>query len=486
VPIVPQPAMAEVPWPNGPHSFTPLGYRPVEGQAAIVPTYAAGLPLLLVGVQSVAGYSAIFLTWPLAAGVLVLASYGLGRALGSPAAGLIAAGLMATDATLFGEAIVPMSDVPVAAALAASCYFLFRTAGPAPIRAGLLGAIAVLVRPNLASTVAILGLWLALRPALGARVTWRVAFRHAALFALVAAPGYIIIALANRALYGSPLLSGYGNVQQIFSLSNLLPNVRAYFSLFTMPRAEALLAGMIVVFLPLRRIWPGVKDRSVFVGVIAFVASIVGQYLLFEPATNAGYLRYLMPCWPLFFAGAGCLLMLLARPGWRAAAIGLIVVVLCVRSGMVSGVFTGFGLSSERKYSQAALILREHAKPNSVAFTMQHSGSVRYYAGVTTVRYDWIEPAWLDRAVEWFERRGVHSYAVLDDWEAVKFRERFAGQARVSALDAPAFIYQGSVVTHIYDLSATPAERQPTVTVHDTFKGPRIVPPAPQPVLLLK
>jgi hypothetical protein len=472
--------MAEVPWMNGPLSFAPLGYTPAKGRAAIVPTYAAGLPLLLAGIQKVAGYSAMFLTWPVAGLLLVLASYGLGRALGSAATGLIAAWFMATDITLRAEVTQPMSDVPVAAALAVACYFLFRLSGPAPIRAGIAATIAVLVRPNIVPSVAVLGLWLALQPLFGARISWREALRRAVFFGLAAAPGALIIAFANRALYGSPLLSGYGDVANIFSLRNLVPNLGAYAGLIVDTRSEMVFAGLIACWVPLRRLWPAVDDRSVFVGIALFVFSVVGQYLMFEPATNGGYVRYLLPAWPLLFVGAARIALVPARPGWRAALIGIAIVLLGVRSEVAAhppGAFFPSG-RGDRIYSQTSVILREHAAPNSVVFAMQHSGSVRYYSGLMTVRWDWIEPDWFDRAVEWFERRGVHVYAVLDPWEVKIVRARFAGQSRADVFASPAFTYEGDVLTHIFDISASPADRKPAVVVRDDFAR-RVIPPAP-------
>jgi len=43
-----------------------------------------------------------------------------------------------------------------------------------------------------------------------------------------------------------------------------------------------------------------------------------------------------------------------------------------------------------------------------------------------TLRYNAIEPDALDEAVRWLASRGAHPYAVLEDWEAAVFRERFA------------------------------------------------------------
>ena len=41
-----------------------------------------------------------------------------------------------------------------------------------------------------------------------------------------------------------------------------------------------------------------------------------------------------------------------------------------------------------------------------------HAGSLRYYAGRATVRFDILDPAWLDRAAAWLNDRGRHPYGV--------------------------------------------------------------------------
>src|SRR5439155_12318257 len=81
-PFVDQPWAAQVPWPDGPGTFTPLGYSLLPSGTTIVPTYTPGLPLLMALIKVVAGYRAMFAVEPLSAAILVLATYGLGRRLG--------------------------------------------------------------------------------------------------------------------------------------------------------------------------------------------------------------------------------------------------------------------------------------------------------------------------------------------------------------------------------------------------------------------
>ena len=59
-----------------------------------------------------------------------------------------------------------------------------------------------------------------------------------------------------------------------------------------------------------------------------------------------------------------------------------------------------------------------HTPPNSVLLTSERSGSMRYYGGRVTLRYDLLHPEWLDRAVAWLTTRGVRVYAVLDRRQA--------------------------------------------------------------------
>src|SRR5262245_7825298 len=73
---------AELPWPMARWTLTPLGYRPEVDGFRIVPAYAPGLPMLMAAAKGLAGQCAVFWIVPLAAGVLVLATYAVGHTLG--------------------------------------------------------------------------------------------------------------------------------------------------------------------------------------------------------------------------------------------------------------------------------------------------------------------------------------------------------------------------------------------------------------------
>lgn len=56
---------------------------------------------------------------------------------------------------------------------------------------------------------------------------------------------------------------------------------------------------------------------------------------------------------------------------------------------------------------------------------MQHSGSVRYYGGRLTIRWDLIDRDWTSRAAQELERLGLHPYMVIEDWEMPQMRDWF-------------------------------------------------------------
>ena len=68
---------------------------------------------------------------------------------------------------------------------------------------------------------------------------------------------------------------------------------------------------------------------------------------------------------------------------------------------------------------------------------MQHSGSIRHYSGRPTLRYDSLDPEWLDRAIAHLRSAGYEPYLLLEKFEVPIFRERFAAQKSVALLDAP-------------------------------------------------
>ena len=196
--VVDQSFARDLPWPRAQWMFSPSGYRPhASNDAAIVPVYPHGLPLMLAAAKLVGGHGAMFLVVPLCGGLLVLATYGLGLRLASGIAPIVAASLVATSPAVLAQTMAPMSDVPAAAAWTGALYLLFGTTGRHAAGAGLLSGTAVLIRPNLAPLALILGSLYVIR----ARDSGRRALAHLAAFGVAAAPFAIVVAAINQHLY---------------------------------------------------------------------------------------------------------------------------------------------------------------------------------------------------------------------------------------------------------------------------------------------
>ena len=120
--------------------------------------------------------------------------------------------------------------------------------------------------------------------------------------------------------------------------------------------------------------------------------------------------------------------------------------------------------------------------PSSVIYSMQHSGSLRYYGGRMTLNYSALPPDQLDRSAAWLAEHGAHPYLLVEDWEVDAVKKRFPGQPMLAVLDSrPLFIYEGPALVMMYDLASSSTDPAPaTVNVVETFADrERSVHPAP-------
>jgi hypothetical protein len=474
--------VAQIPWPSAAASFTPLGYGLSPDPSVLVPMYAPGLPLLMTAAQMIGGHCAVFGVVPLFGGVLVLATYGLARRLGSSRAGVIAAWLVATSPVFLYMLMAPMSDVPVAAAWTLAFWCLAGGTFRSAAGAGLAVSAAVLIRLNLAPLAGVIEAWLLWK-------IWRDRERRRRVFQAVGflaglLPGVILAAAINWSLYGSPLRSGYGNTTGWFAWANVVPNIQRYGAWFAETQTPLAFAGVAALLVPVKALWPEVPDRTLVVAFGLFVLGVWTEYCLFGVFDAWWFLRFLLPGWPFIMIGVATVALALSRSGRAVAvAVAVTVAVIGIRGVRLAVERSAFEMRlADSRYPSAARIVRDVTEPTSVIFSMQHSGSLRYYAGRLTLQYPNLDHDWLDRSVAWLEAQGVHAYALLEDWELPDFTSRFAGQRTLSRLDVPLRTYRGPWTIYLYDLTRSVGSGAGRPVV-ETFRDLRCMPPAAPPRL---
>lgn len=472
--FIPEPHVAGAPWPEAEQTFAPLGYRAVhaDGSWAYVPIYSAGLPLFMAAARLVGGRELMFWIVPVFGGLLSLTTYAIGRRCGSTRAGLIACWLVATSPPVFSMMLQPMSDVPVAAAWVIAIFFaLGRTPRDAAC-SGLASAVAILIRPNLAAVAVVLGVWWLLRRnEMGEGTNWRARVRHALVFAACAAPGVAATAALYQMLFGSPATSGYGHVSEMFSRQHVLPNIRHYFTWFLESQSRVTLVGIVALLLPIRALWPWVRERSALVMVLACLATIVVQYLLYLEFDAGQYVRFMLTCWPFIMLGVAAMALLV----WRASrpivsfAAAVVIIALGVQGVQHSRTTGAFRLwHNQRRPVEFARIVARETPASSVFYTVSQSGTLRYYAGRTTLYTDSLSPEWLDRSIAWLQSRGIAAYLAVEDSEIATFKKRFAGQTIAGTLDARLVLVYGREEPYrLYDLTRVPQAAPRQVEVGD-------------------
>jgi hypothetical protein len=93
--------------------------------------------------------------------------------------------------------------------------------------------------------------------------------------------------------------------------------------------------------------------------------------------------------------------------------------------------------------------------PRAVLLAGRESGSLRYYAGRLTLRWDMVDRSSLDTVLEELRQKGYPPFFVLETWEEADFRERFSGHTPLAALDWPPLADIGlNIRVRIYDPAA--------------------------------
>lgn len=438
------PLAQPVPWPHAAATFAPSGFAQGPDPAGgSVPLCAAGLAVAMAGAAAVAGDAAVFAVVPLLGMLGVWSAWLLGRRVAGPVVGAASAVLTACSPIFLYQVVQPMSDVPAAALWTAA---LATALGPSESRrpgigrglaAGLLAGAAIMLRPNLAplAVIPVVLLWTARRAAFAA--------------AAGAVPGVVIVALLQAAIYGSPLRSGYGDLNQLFSLGYVRTNLANYPTWLAFAHTPVLALGLAAPLVARR--------RAAAWTLAAFALGVLAAYLPYVPFSDWWYTRFMLPAVPALIvlmvtAAERALVVLPRRAGAVALAVGAAALAgyWLHRADEVS-VFRLKAL--EQKYVELGR-LAGRLPPNALVIAAQPAGSVRYYARKPTLSWDAIEPEWLDRVISECRARGLTPYLAIESWEMDGFRTRFKGRSAAADLDWPSRAILGNVI-FVYD----PADR---------------------------
>ena len=408
-----------VPWPSGDASLAPFGYRPGQQPHTMVPTYAPGLPLMMAAAL-LFGDCGPYLVVPLCAAAVVWLTFLLGRRTGGPWVGILSAIFVATSPIVLFQSIWPMSDVPAAALSTGAAVAALGTSRRSALATGLWTAAGLLVRPNLPVIPLVLLVHLAVSSR--GRDRWI----RVALFSVAVAPAVLAIVALNTAWYGAPWNSGYGAAGQLYSLSAILPNLARYPVWLWQSQSPIVLLALVPL---LPRFGRDVDGPAVRLCAALFAGTLV-SYLVYAPFEEWWYLRFLLPAIPavlvLMSTGMMVLARRLPRTRGRVAATGitLLLTVYTIRVSQAHGIF-GPLQAGERRYADIGAYIQQTLPRNAVIFSVQQSGSVRYYSGRMTIRWDLIDRDWTTRAAADVERLGLHPYMVIEDWEMPQMRTWF-------------------------------------------------------------
>jgi hypothetical protein len=247
-----------------------------------------------------------------------------------------------------------------------------------------------------------------------------------AIFALPLVPVAVFVATLNSMWYGAPSNSGYGTPGELYQLANVWPNVKLYLAWLWQSQSPWMLLALVPFLPPFRS---HIK-QNVLAACALIAAVTLGSYLTYFQFDVWWYLRFLMPAFGAFAvmiaAGLVSIARALPQPFGRIAAVAMLYVMMATTISFAAdhGCF-GRMRASERRYVDVGEFAGEHLPTNAILFSTQHSGSLRFYSGRLTLRFDWVQPEWASGVTAAVERAGYHPYLIVDDWEIEQVRKQF-------------------------------------------------------------
>jgi hypothetical protein len=431
---VTEPLAAIAKWKDGEATMAPLGWRAV-GNGLQVPTYAIGLPLLLAPLHALGGAPFASLIVPVTFGAAISAIAVLAYRVGGPAAAVVATVWFATSPVALVESMQVMSDVPVTAAWLVCWWFIFRRQS---LAAGLVAAVAVLIRPNIAPVALLPALYVLFSSNRAGVERAASKPRDLVLFALPVAASGMVVGYLQWRYFGSPLNSGYGAATEIYALGNVIPNARLYGGWLVETHGPWLLAAPLGLMTTLGRVGGvgRVGRAGDLLWLFAFAAAIVAAYLAYSQFEVWTYLRFLLPALAVAMIGtATALAAALNRVPSPVRLPVLLAVLLAI---------TAANLTSARRHdvfrfaerNVRARVVGERLGAvlpvNATIVSGEQSGAMRYYTGRTILRWDLMDEAAMRDAVEWVTLNGYQVWVVLDDWEEEAFRRRLPALAAIT------------------------------------------------------
>jgi hypothetical protein len=408
-----------LPFESGDRIQAPLGHRVGRVPHTMVPTYSPGLPLLMALGILLAGAIGPYLIVPLSAGLFVWATYVLARRVAGAAAGVAAALIAATSPVVLFLSLWVMSDVPAGAAWTGAAACALSNSRRGAFLSAVLSALGILIRPNLVTLALVPFVWILVTS------TGRERLVRAAVYAVPVGIAALSIAVLNAYWYGSPLLSGYGDARALYSIHNVWPNLQRYPVWLWRSQSPWIFVAIGAACVPRQ----GSIGRHVPFVAAVFVVTFLG-YVAYAPFDQWWYLRFLLPGLGALFALAAAGIVSigkrLGRPWGGAIAVSLLAV-LVWRSAASAAAFGMFGpfRESEHKYIEVGTFIAREMPPNAVFFAVQHSGSIRYYGGRHTLRYDLLDRQAAYGVPQELERRGLHPYLAVEDAEIPDVRHAF-------------------------------------------------------------
>jgi hypothetical protein len=463
-----QPLAPQLSWPFAIETLSPLGYRAGATPNTSVPTYSPGVPMIMAGFFLVFGDCGPFYVQPVFAALLVLLTFGLSlRLTGDRLTSLLASLLMACSPALLFNMVLPMSDTVTAALWIGALLFLTWPRMTHAVIAGCIAGVAILARPNLVP-LALAGTLAA--EAWGLREQGARRGARALAFLAGVVPAVIFVAVLNAQLYGSPLASGYGRASDLYALDVVPGNLWRYSSWLVESQSVAVLLALVPLLVrPARPLW---LNPRVVPPAVVFVVILSVSYLIYFQFNVWWYLRFLLGAFPFLFILMAAALAWLTRLAPPVVALpGLVVGVTMIVWYCVTFLSATPGLearSSEARYVAIAHYVRQQLPPNAIVIGMQHSGTMWFYSGRTTLRYDFLPRQRLPSVIEWLNANGFRPYIVLDELEEPDFKRRFGGQDAISRLDVPVIAETTWAMTvRVYDPLAPPGSRPLQVQIHE-------------------